>query len=298
MKKNKLLVISLLTALLLAGCGNKTAKVTNGNDVLIQFGDTKITKSDLYSSMLETDAGYTAINIANKMIVNLEIETTDELIAEAQEQIDSYKTSLTDDWQSSLEKLGFETEEELFEQILASIKATKLSSKYIDENFDALIEEYAPLMARMIYIKYGDEDIETAKTNAAAAISEIKAGADFTAVAEKYSATITLAKEALYTRYSQVDYNVLQFLLTVTEPTLSGPIENNTSSGIYIVQITKTNVEQVKDSFIDSLKTDENFNAKVNNYYFTKHKFTLYDVATFEYVKTNYPSYLPAPKEK
>ncbi len=296
MKKFRLLVITLLTALLLAGCGNKTAKVSNGSDVLIQFGDTKITKSDLYYSMLETDAGYTVINMANKMIVNLEIETTDELIAEAQEQIDTYKATLTDDWQASLEKLGFETEEELFEQILASIKATKLTSKYLDENLDTLIEEYAPLMARIIYIRYVDNDIETAKTNAANAIEEIKAGEEFLKVAEKYSAAITLANESLYTRYSEVDYNVLQFLLTVTEPTLSAPIENSTSSGIYIVQITKTNVEQVKDNFIEFLKSSEDFIAKVNNYYFTKHNFALYDVKTFEFVKTNYPSYLPTEK--
>ena len=99
MKRIKLSVITLLAALLLAGCGNKIAKLTNGNDVLIQFGDTKITKDDLYHSMLTTDGGYTVINMANKMIVNLEIETTDELVAEAQEQIDTYKATLTDDWQ-------------------------------------------------------------------------------------------------------------------------------------------------------------------------------------------------------
>ena len=148
MKRIKLSVITLLAALLLAGCGNKIAKLTNGNDVLIQFGDTKITKDDLYHSMLTTDGGYTVINMANKMIVNLEIETTDELVAEAQEQIDTYKATLTDDWQTSLEKLGFENEEQLFEQILSSIKATKLVSKYVDENFDTLVEEYAPLMAK------------------------------------------------------------------------------------------------------------------------------------------------------
>ncbi len=296
MKRIKLSVITLLAALLLAGCGNKIAKLTNGNDVLIQFGDTKITKDDLYHSMLTTDGGYTVINMANKMIVNLEIETTDELVAEAQEQIDTYKATLTDDWQTSLEKLGFENEEQLFEQILSSIKATKLVSKYVDENFDTLVEEYAPLMAKMIFIKYQDNDIEKGKNEATLAIAEIQAGANFEDVAAKYSISITLANENLYTRYSEIDYNVLQYLLTVTEPTLSPPIENSNSSGVYIVQVTKTNIEQVKEAFTEFLTSDDTFTAKSNNYYFEKHNFTIYDVKTFEFIKTNYPSYLPVKK--
>lgn len=296
MKKIKLLTITLLTALLLVGCGNKTAKISNGNDILIQFGNTKITKADLYSSMLEADSGYTVINIANKIIVNAEIETTDELLAEAQDQIAAYKASLTEDWQTALEKLGFETEEQLLEQILSSIKGKKLITKYIDENLEALTQEYAPLIARMIYIKYEDNDIEKAKVNADLAIGEIKAGVDFKVVAEKYSSAITLASENIYTRYSEVDYNVLQYLLAVMEPTLSSPIENSTSSGIYIVQVTKTNVEQVKEAFISSLNESDEFINKVNNHYFTKHGFTIYDVKTFEFIKDGYPTYLP--KEK
>ena len=296
MKKIKVLTITLLTVLLIAGCGNKTAKISNGSDILIQFGNTKITKADLYSSMLEADSGYTIINIANKMIANAEIETTAELLSEAQEQIDTYKASLTEDWKTALEKLGFETEEQLLEQILTSIKSDKLITKYIDENFEALAQEYAPLMARMIYIKYEDNDIEKAKANAALAINEIKTGVDFKTVAEKYSTTVALANENLYTRYSEMDYNVLQYLLAVMEPTLSPPIENNNSSGIYIIQVTKTNIEQVKEAFIDFLSGNDEFITKANNYYFTKHSFTLYDVKTFEFIKEGYPSYLPEEK--
>lgn len=296
MKKNRLLIICFLLTFLLVGCGNKTAKLSNGSDILIQFGDTKITKEDLYQSMLESDAGYTIINLANKMIVNLEIETTEELKAQAQEQIDTYKASLTDDWQTSLEKLGFESEEEMFEQILSSIKGTELISKYIDEKFDELASDYAPLLAKMIYIKYENNDIEKGKTDAAAALADIKAGEEFSVVASKYSTTLSFANETLYTRYSEIDYNVLQFLLTVTEPTLSGPIENSNSSGIYIVQVTQTNIEQVKEKFIDSLKSNQDFINKVNNFYFAKHNFALFDVKSYEFIKTNYPSYLPTEK--
>jgi hypothetical protein len=145
----------------------------------------------------------------------------------------------------------------------------------------------------MIFIKYENNDIAGAKQKAAEAINDIKNGEDFKTVAEKYSVSVPMANETLYTRYSSVDYNVLQFLLAVMEPTLSEPIENQNSSGIYIVQVTKTNVEQVKESFIASLNGNQDFIAKVNNYYFTKHSFTIYDIKTFEYITTNYPSYLP-----
>ena len=96
MKKIKVLTITLLTVLLIAGCGNKTAKISNGSDILIQFGNTKITKADLYSSMLEA-MYYTIINIANKMIANA-IETTNcylKLRANC-----TYKASLTEDWKT------------------------------------------------------------------------------------------------------------------------------------------------------------------------------------------------------
>ena len=93
MKKVNLLIIVLIICTLLTGCGNKTADVSD-NSVLIQFGETKITKSDLYKSMLESDAGATVINLVQKYILDAEIETTDEITAEADERMAQIKEEM------------------------------------------------------------------------------------------------------------------------------------------------------------------------------------------------------------
>lgn len=294
MKKLTLIISILAIALTLSACGNKTANVSH-NDVLIQFGKNKITTSDLYYQMLEADKGATVINQVAKYILDQEIETTDEIIAEAEKQLADIKVEMEGDLSSLMKSYGFETEEELLQQIIYSVKSDKLIDKYISTNLDSIYEQYKPFKAQMIYIEINstdDPDGEAAKKEAQLVVDLLKSGASFEEVSKEHSDKTSYGTETLYTTESTLDYNVLAYAQSVSSPALSDIILNNNKTGYYVVQVTVTNKEQLKEDFISSLKNNSDFTSLVENSYFRDHNFQLYDILTYTYIDNNYSEYL------
>ena len=294
MKKLTLIISILAIALTLSACGNKTANVSH-NDVLIQFGKNKITTSDLYYQMLEADKGATVINQVAKYILDQEIETTDEIIAEAEKQLADIKVEMKGDLSSLMKSYGFETEEELLQQIIYSVKSDKLIDKYISTNLDSIYEQYKPFKAQMIYIEINstdDPDGEAAKQEAQLVVDLLKSGASFEEVSKEHSDKTSYGTETLYTTESTLDYNVLAYAQSVSSPALSDIILNNNKTGYYVVQVTVTNKEQLKEDFISSLKNNSDFTSLVENSYFRDHNFQLYDILTYTYIDNNYSEYL------
>lgn len=294
MKKLTLIISILAIALTLSACGNKTANVSH-NDVLIQFGKNKITTSDLYYQMLEADKGATVINQVAKYILDQEIETTDEILAEAEKQLADIKVEMEGDLSSLMKSYGFETEEELLQQIIYSVKSDKLIDKYISTNLDSIYEQYKPFKAQMIYIEINstdDPDGEAAKQEAQLVVDLLKSGASFEEVSKEHSDKTSYGTETLYTTESTLDYNVLAYAQSVSSPALSDIILNNNKTGYYVVQVTVTNKEQLKEDFISSLKNNSDFTSLVENSYFRDHNFQLYDILTYTYIDNNYSEYL------
>ena len=294
MKKLTLIISILAIALTLSACGNKTANVSH-NDVLIQFGNNKITTSDLYYQMLEADKGATVINQVAKYILDQEIETTDEIIAEAKKQLADIKVEMKGDLSSLMKSYGFETEEELLQQITYSVKSDKLIDKYISTNLDSIYEQYKPFKAQMIYIEINstdDPDGEAAKQEAQLVVDLLKSGASFEEVSKEHSDKTSYGTETLYTTESTLYYNVLAYAQSVSSPALSDIILNNNKTGYYVVQVTVTNKEQLKEDFISSLKNNSDFTSLVENSYFRDHNFQLYDILTYTYIDNNYSEYL------
>ena len=294
MKKLTLIISILAIALTLSACGNKTANVSH-NDVLIQFGKNKITTSDLYYQMLEADKGATVINQVAKYILDQEIETTDEILAEAEKQLADIKVEMEGDLSSLMKSYGFETEEELLQQIIYSVKSDKLIDKYISTNLDSIYEQYKPFKAQMIYIEINstdDPDGEAAEQEAQLVVDLLKSGASFEEVSKEHSDKTSYGTETLYTTESTLDYNVLAYAQSVSSPALSDIILNNNKTGYYVVQVTVTNKEQLKEDFISSLKNNSDFTSLVENSYFRDHNFQLYDILTYTYIDNNYSEYL------
>ncbi len=177
---------------------------------------------------------------------------------------------------------------------VSTIKAQKLIDKYIEDNFDKLVEEYRPMKAKMIYLD-GTEGIEAAAEKGNQALAELKAGKPFEEVAEQYSDRVSSATESLYllANNSSLDYNVLMFMsANSATPTLSDLIQANSGNAYYIVQITNTNIQQIKSDFVSSLKEMSSTSETVYYNYFKDHKFTIYDIDVYNTIKENYPSYI------
>ncbi len=292
----KIALLSFITVALLAGCKDATATVSNPKEMLIKIGNVTVTKGDVYAEMMKDDASNTVVNLALKQIANAEVETTDDIKKEAQSTYDDYKAQIEStgvDFETGLKQYGYASAEEFMDYCISTVKADRLLDKYIDENWDKLVEENKPVKAKMIWVD-GSNGMEDAQKEANEAIALLKSGVSFAEVSEKYNDRPAYAEEKLYTlaNNSTLDYNVLQFMLNTTTPTLSEAIQANTGSAYYVVQVTNTNINQMKDEFITAYKNMTNTRDTVFHNYFKAHKFTIYDIDVFNTVKANYPSYL------
>lgn len=292
----KIALLSFITVALLAGCKDATATVSNPKEMLIKIGNVTVTKGDVYAEMMKDDASNTVVNLALKQIANAEVETTDDIKKEAQSTYDDYKAQIEStgvDFETGLKQYGYASAEEFMDYCISTVKADRLLDKYIDENWDKLVEENKPVKAKMIWVD-GSNGMEDAQKEANEAIALLKSGMSFEEVSEKYNDRSAYAEEKLYTlaNNSTLDYNVLQFMLNTATPTLSEAIQANTGSAYYVVQVTNTNINQMKDEFIEAYKNMTNTRDTVFHNYFKAHKFTIYDIDVFNAVKSNYPSYL------
>ena len=291
----KALIIALCFCTLLTGCKDATATVSNPNELIVQVGKEKVTKKDIYDRMMTDDASNSVISKAMEIIVGSEIDTTAELEAKAQELFEEYKAQLESqgDFEEILKSYGFESVDAFKQYCLVNVKADELAEKYITDGWDEIYQEFAPVKAKMIFIDSSEIGNDAGRQKAQEAIAAIKSGKTFEEVAAEFSSKEDLAKETLYTRdNTSIDYNVLSFLTTVTNPTLSDVIVNKNANGFYVVQVTTTNQEQLREDLSTYLKSLTTFTDKVNGYYFKKHNFKVYDIDVYNTIKNNYPSYL------
>ncbi|HET6784822.1 MAG TPA: hypothetical protein VFH18_02230 [Erysipelotrichaceae bacterium] len=278
----KVLVI-LGLSLLLVGCGNKTTNVSNSKEVLIKVGDRTITIGEVYSQMMATDSTAIIKQMATRVILNKEVPVTDEMKVEADEVLKQFTDSVTDNIELYLEYYGYKDTTDYYDNgILPSLQQEALVNTYLTENFDALVAGYRPKKIRLIEI--------TDATLAAAALAEIKAGEDFSVVADKYSTSTYPGDEELVNNTSSLPDVVINFVDYLTTPTLSDVLTDGTTN--YIVQITNADTNKLKQEIIDTFAVDTTFSDKALETYFVKHNFTIYDKSIYDVFVQTYPNYL------
>jgi len=291
MKKLLVILLALLACFSLTACGDASAEVSNKKEVLMKLGDLTITRGDLYKEMVNNDGGDYIAKIALKYIVNKEIADAEEFNEAAQTTIDGYieKYKTIDD---ALEELGYNTVEELKEDLVYSEKFQKLLKNYIDENYTALTEKYGPKKIRIMKFtksSNGDNYAELASS----ALQEVLGGADFETVAQKYVATDykALYAETFYTTLSSQDTVIKTMLSTISSPQTAPNVISATDTA-YVLQVTVTNTEQLKTEFVETLLEDDDFNTETYAVYLKKYGFTIYDISYFNLFKTNYSDYI------
>lgn len=296
MKNSKLVVLLLVLMLLVTGCGNRSTKISDESEVLFTVGKIKFTKGQLYETLKTNDSAYTVINEAGRLIAAAEIETTDEIKAEADKKMDEFKAEYGDKFVETIQSYGYADEKDLYDTLINSVKSGKLVEKYIQDNLDNIYKKYSPVLAKILYIEIGDSTIEATKDEAMKAYEMILNGETFEEAAAEYATNPKNCVEKIYTTLDDLDLNVVEFLKSVNSPTLSSPIVAKNAKGVYVVQVTGTSKDSVEEKFFDYLKSDSDFTAEVDHFYFQKHNFQIYDVDVNNYVKELFPNYLPESK--
>ena len=276
----------LLVLVLLVGCSDATAKVSGSSTSLITMDGAKVTKGQIYSIMANQDPTATVLQMATKIVLNKEIGLTDEVKALADTQLATIKTSLGDSLQTYLDYYGYADVQALYdENIVPGIQQELLVKKHVTENFDTFAVTYFPRKTRIIET--------TTEALATAAIAEIKAGADFGAVAKKYSSTTYTGAEQIVYSATSLAADVLTFVQSTTVPTLSPTAIADTTTGkFYVVQVTVADPAKFKDEIISTFATEDTFVSLALATYFKSGKFKIYDKSIYDLFSTNYSSYM------
>lgn len=279
----KKLIVSLSLGLLLAGCGNQSASISTPNDVMIQIGSQAVTHGQVYGLMLSTDAASVLKQQATQIILNKVVGLSDELKAKADEELVSFIESVGDSLPMYLEYYGYkDTEDYLANGIIPTLQQEELVKEYITTNFDALVAGYRPKQVRLIEI--------TDATLAEAALAEIKAGKDFSEVADLYSTSNYPGDEELVNNTSSLPQVVIDYYDFQTTPSLSDVLTDGTSN--YIVQVIEADTNKLKDQIIESFATDTTFMEKTLEFYFVENGFTIYDKPLYDLFVQSFPNYL------
>lgn len=180
MKKAKYLLL-LCAFFLVTGCKN-TPKLENGQEVVVEIEGKQFTADDFYKELKKEYGTSVLVSLVDNYITDKEI--TDELKKEAEEsaqaEYDQYYAYYGEDWNSFLSYYGYNTSDELLEDITKNYKQNSVLEKYIKENVitDEEINNYyetdiyGEITARHILItpevtdNMTDEEKNTAKNKA------------------------------------------------------------------------------------------------------------------------------------
>lgn len=134
MKKVKYLLL-VCVLLLVTGCKN-TPKLENGQEIVVEIEGKQFTANDFYDKLKEEYGTSILVNLVDSYITGQEItdEIKKEAETEAQSEYDKYYAYYGSNWDSFLSYYGYNSSDELLEDITANYKQSKVLEKYIKEN--------------------------------------------------------------------------------------------------------------------------------------------------------------------
>lgn len=285
MKRNHLILASLLLIAPLAGCSDAQAKLNDSKTVLFSVGKESVTKGQLYSLMNATAGASTAIADANKAICAKEIKVTDDMKTSSQSTLDNYKTMYGDSFTEYLDSAGMNEEDYMNDQLIPSLQAEKLTSKYIEENWKNVKKLYKPVKATILEFTSDDD--------AKAALSELNDGsASATDAAANHNSSSSGSSEIYTIESSDVD-SMVRTVLTSMKPD-DGWKEVPASSGgnYYLVHVDDNDADNFKDEATDTLSSIDQVSKDSTTYFFKKYNFHVYDKTIYDALASDYPDYL------
>lgn len=212
MKKKLLSIIA--CALLLTGCG-KIPKLENGEEVIAELDGKSFTANDLYEDLKNSYGTSLLVNMIDNHIANEEIETDEAAKEYAESELENlkYQYELYQmDFDSAMKQAGYESEDQLLDEIILQYKKDKVVENYAKEQIsnDEVQKYYdenifGEITARHILIKPEtnsnmSEDEKKAKEEEALnkakdLINQLNDGSDFETLAKENSADEGSASE-------------------------------------------------------------------------------------------------------
>jgi len=277
----KKLLITLICLLALAACTDARATLKK-NEKLLQVGKESITEKEIFELMTEKYGADTVIAMINDFIY--------EKVADAQEdfteRIESYSSLYAALYGPTYyQAFGFASEAGFKAKLLQDYKTETITKKYLENNFEAVVENYRP--TKLAILQFDEYD------DAAAALKSAKNGIPLQELAEEFKATeFSSGAPNIYTTSSNLSPEVISFGLYAEE---TGLVDIPLFSGdgkYYIVQVINVNRSSYKAEIIEVLTEVSSIADDAIKYYCEFYQLTYYDKNTVERLVYTNPSYL------
>lgn len=279
----KKFVTGLCAALLLfsmCGCSDATTNVSDKNEALITVGNEKITKGDVYNGLIaQGDITYVT-DALSKAIAAKAVETTDEIKESAQATLDTLKTSNTD-WDAYLENNGYESEDELLENLIIQIKETKITSQYVTDEYETLATHLQPRKLQIVSITNADVVNE--------AQEKAQEGTEFEELAATYGNGTYSGVTTVYTNASGLAASVWTAVEETKEGEVSSqPVYDAGTTTYYLIKVISSATNEFKDEAIPviaalSATNDDGLtmSEEAFKYFLKKFKYSIHDATVY-----------------
>ncbi len=293
MKKATSLCFAAVMLTTLFGCKDASADISNGSEVLLTVGSTKVTNDDIFRPLF-LSGGFSQVNMAvSKIIFEKEVPINDEITKEAKKQLEEFKKSAGENLEAVLSQAGCKDIDEYYEKyIVPSVQNNKLAKKYLDANAADQLITYKPVKARIIAC--------TSEGNAKQALSAVNGGESFEAAAKQYGKTDTYnGKEIVVNQASQLPSPVWAKISVVTdkEAMINEVIADTSDSEkpmYYVVKVTNTKAaEEFKEEALQSiLDKSTTIKQEAMVHFLKEYNFHVYDIDIYNNYKSSNPDYL------
>ncbi len=282
MKNTKKIVALMLSAMVLAGCSDGHATISNANEKIFSVGNTTVTKGDVYSSLFNSIGSYVVISDATKAVLNANVPITDEINAEADETMSSYEAMYGDALDTMVASYGYKDAQDYRDNgVIPSIQAKALYEMYVTDNWDTIKQEKNP--KKGVIISVSDAD------TAANVMNALNEGAELADVISEYSLSHSGAEELIYAD-SDYPVEVMTMVNSATDATYATVTCSDGS--IYVLSVTQNDPEAIKEEVAAALALTEDIQVAALTHYIKAAGFKVYDRDLYDTIKLSYPEYL------
>lgn len=288
MKKHLVSLLALL--LVLTGCSNANAEISNKKDVVISVGNETVTNDDLYYMLMYSEYGSidTIMSQLEEAIYDEIVPINDDVMAKAQKIVDDYKESYGDYYEFFMSYSGYANEEEFLNKAaIPNVRYVEMASQYIDLKFSTLSVTNKPRKIEAASFKTEEE--------ANAALEAANSGKSIKEAAEANNGTALNKGEAFVVTSSATSALDADALNVVCGTAVNGVIVSvlpGSDKNYYVVNMVEANPENFKEEAIEAIANTVDYYEDAMRYNLKERNFKITDTYTNKLFTAEYPDFI------
>lgn len=285
----KILVAVLAMLMLLTGCSNANASLTNGKSKVMTVNGNSITNNDLYYMLMYSEYGSLDVimNELENAIYEKIAPIDEEIEAKANEIVDNYKQTYGDYFDMIIAYSGYTDEEDFYNNsAIPNARYVKMVSEYIDLKFSTLSITNKP---RKIQVAaFADEE------SANSALEAAKAGTSIADVIEEFGGESTYdgSEFVVTSSSSSLDEDVLYVVSATAVNGVIVSVLPGSDSKYYVVNMVECDPENFREEAIDAIANTVDLYEDTMRYFLKEYNFKISDTYTYSMFESQYPDYI------